>query len=177
MNGPDVPVPPDLRPRARREWLHFPDRVNEASARLVATGVVILGLLYLLTGSAWPVALLAYGFVARVAAGPTFSPLAQLVTRLITPRVAPGARTVAGPPKRFAQGIGATLSVAATTAHALGHPAVAATLVAMIVGAASLEAGAGYCIGCRIHALLVRAGIASPEACPDCADISRTRAA
>lgn len=176
MNGPDS-SPPDLRARPRREWLHFPDRVNEASARLVAAGVVGLGVAYLLTGSAWPVALLAYGFVARVAAGPTFSPLAQLVTRVITPRVAPGARTVAGPPKRFAQGVGATLSVGAAAAHALGGPAVAAALVAMIVGAASLEAGAGYCIGCRIHALLVRAGIASPEACPDCADISGTRAA
>ncbi len=128
-------------------------------------------------GSPWPVALLAYGFVARVAAGPTFSPLAQFVTRVLTPRLAPGAPSVAGTPKRFAQGIGATLSVGAVAAHALGRPGVATALVAMLVGAAGLEAGAGYCLGCRIYGLLAKAGIVAPEACPECADITRDGAA
>lgn len=160
---------------SRPAWSRFPDRVNEASARFVAAGVVGLGATYLATRSGWVVAVLAYGFAARVAAGPTFSPLAQFVTRVVTPRLAPGARSVAGPPKRFAQGIGATLSAGAAAAHGLGHPVVAAALAAMIVGAASLEAVAGYCVGCRMYALLVRVGIVSPEACPECADISRAR--
>lgn len=167
------PAVPTLRTTSRYAWLHFPDRVNEASARFVAGGVVLLGIVSLVTGSAWPVALLAYGFVARVAAGPTFSPLALLATRVLTPRLAPAAPSVAGAPKRFAQGIGATLSVGAVVAHATGQPAVAAALVAMIVAAASLEAAAGYCIGCRIFAGLVRIGVVPAETCPECADITR----
>jgi hypothetical protein len=57
----------------------------------------------------------AYGFLARVASGPTLSPLGQLATRVIVPRLAAAPRLVPGPPKRFAQGIGATLSVTAAT--------------------------------------------------------------
>lgn len=170
-------ITPTPAARPRPAWSRFPDRVNVASARFVAAGVVVLGVVRLATGSPWPVALLAYGFVARVAAGPTFSPLAQFVTRVLTPRLAPGAPSVAGTPKRFAQGIGATLSVGAVAAHALGRPGVATALVAMLVGAAGLEAGAGYCLGCRIYGLLAKAGIVAPEACPECADITRDGAA
>ena len=67
--------------------LRFPDPVNEVSARLVAGGVVVLSLLTIVTDQRWLCALLAYGFVARVLSGPTFSPLGQLVTRALTPRL------------------------------------------------------------------------------------------
>ena len=46
--------------------------------------------------------LLAYGFIARVLAGPRLSPLAILVTKVIVPRFGLPYRPVAGPPKRFA---------------------------------------------------------------------------
>jgi hypothetical protein len=85
--------------------------VNEVSARLVAGGVVVLGVITLAVDQRWLLLVLAYGFVARVATGPTLSPLGQLVTRVLTPRLPFAAKYVAGPPKRFAQGIGATLSV------------------------------------------------------------------
>ena len=61
----------------------------------------------------WLTLFLAYGFLARVLTGPTLSPLGQLVTRVGTPRLGLEPRPVPGPPKRFAQGIGATLSVTA----------------------------------------------------------------
>jgi hypothetical protein len=100
----------------------FPNPVNEVSARLVASCVVLLGLVAIGFEQPWLTAVIAYGFVARVLTGPTLSPLGQLVTRVITPRLHLAARPVAGPPKRFAQGIGAAFSVsAAVLALGLGR--------------------------------------------------------
>src|SRR5580692_4629174 len=91
----------------------FPDPVNEVSARLVAGGVVLLSLAAIALDAPWLTAAIAYGFLARVLSGPTLSPLGQLVTRIITPRLPLAARLVPGPPKRFAQAIGAVFSVSA----------------------------------------------------------------
>jgi hypothetical protein len=55
--------------------LSFPDPVNEVSARLVAAGVVVMCLLSIGVSLQWATAVIAYGFVARVLAGPTLSPL------------------------------------------------------------------------------------------------------
>lgn len=154
-----------------RRLLNFPDPVNEVSARLVATGVVAL-CLATLSGATWLLAVLAYGFVARVATGPTLSPLGQLVTRVVTPRMPVAERMVPGPPKRFAQGIGAILSVVAAVLHfgfARTGPALA--LVGMILVAASLESAAGFCVGCRVFARLIALGVLPERACEACADV------
>lgn len=152
----------------------FPETVDERSARLVAGGVVALSITALGTGQRWLMIPLAAGFLLRVASGPRFSPLARVVTTLITPRLQGAARPTAGAPKRFAQGIGATLSTAAVVSEfVLGVPLVATILVAMIVIAASAESALGFCLGCRIYAGLMRIGVISDDACEDCADISR----
>ena len=65
----------------------FPNPVNEVSARLVAAGVVLLCAATLVLDLPILLLPLAYGFVARLLTGPTLSPLGQLVTRVITPRV------------------------------------------------------------------------------------------
>ncbi len=106
----------------------FPNPVNEVSARLVAGGVVLLCLATIALDLPWMTAVIAYGFLARVLTGPTLSPLGQLVTRVVTPRLGVPERLVAGPPKRFAQGIGATLSVTAAVL-ALGAGEVGAAYV------------------------------------------------
>src|SRR6476646_9361810 len=95
----------------------FPNPVNEVSARLVAGGVVVMALAALALHQHWLLIPLAYGFVARVLTGPTLSPLGQLVTRGITPRLDVPTNYVPGPPKRFAQGIGATLTVTAAVLY------------------------------------------------------------
>src|SRR5215510_7387375 len=93
--------------------ISFPNPVDEISARLVASGVVVMTVLALAFDQPWLTAVLAYGFVARVLAGPTLSPLGLLVTKVVRPRLSIAPRLVAGPPKRFAQGIGAVLTVSA----------------------------------------------------------------
>lgn len=150
----------------------FPDPVNEVSARLVAGGVVLLTLVIVLGRQPWLISILGYGFVARVLTGPTLSPLGQLVTRVITPRLPIDPRPVLGPPKRFAQGIGATLSVVASVAHfGFGATGVASLLVVLILVAASLEAFAGFCLGCWLFGRLVNLGLVPASVCESCADV------
>src|SRR3954471_2922849 len=142
-----------------RSLFAFPNPVNEVSARLVAAGVVVMTALVLALGWHWLLIPLAYGFVARVATGPTLSPLGQLVTRGITPQLHAD-KPVPGPPKRFAQGIGATLTVSAAILHfGFGATTAADVLVAMVLVAATLESVFAYCIGCKAFALLMRAGV------------------
>ena len=50
-------------------------------------GVVIMSVLTIALDLKWATIVIAYGFVARVLTGPTLSPLGQLVTRVITPRL------------------------------------------------------------------------------------------
>ena len=151
----------------------FPDPVNEVSARLVAAGVVAMCAATLALQQPWILIPLAYGFVARVLTGPTLSPLGQLVTRVITPRLQVAARPLPGPPKRFAQGIGAVLSTTAVVLHFAGVTGAAYMLVALILVAATLESALGFCIGCRLFALLMRTGIIPERICEACADLSR----
>jgi hypothetical protein len=80
----------------------FPNPVNETSARIVAGGAVLMGIAFAVTGNGWILVPLTYGFVARVLAGPTFSPLGRLATQVITPKLSFEHRLVPGPPKRFA---------------------------------------------------------------------------
>lgn len=150
----------------------FPNPVNEASARLVGAGVVLQCAAFLVFREGWQLIPLTYGFVARVAAGPRFSPLGQLVTRVVTPRIAADARLVPGPPKRFAQGIGATLSIAASVAWLLDAHVLSIVLVVGITIAATLESVFGLCLGCVIFNRLMAWGVIPADVCEACNDIS-----
>jgi len=162
-----------------RSLFSFPNPVNEVSARLVAGGVVVMTALVLTLGWHWLLIPLAYGFVARVMTGPTLSPLGQVVTRGVTPRLHVPGKAVPGPPKRFAQGIGATLTVGSVIAYyVVGSTMAADVLVAMVLVAATLESVFAYCVGCKIFALLMRAGVIPEDVCEECNDIwGRTVAA
>jgi hypothetical protein len=156
----------------------FPNPVNEVSARLVAGGVVLLSLATIALDQPWLTLVLAYGFIARVATGPTLSPLGQLVTKVITPRLPIEPRPVAGPPKRFAQGVGAVFSVtAAVLAVGLGLHTAAYALLGVLIFFATLESVFGICVGCKVFALLMRAGVVPQEVCERCNNIWADRPA
>jgi hypothetical protein len=147
----------------------FPDPVNEVAARLVAAGVVALGVAIIALDQPWLLVVLAYGFVARVAAGPRFSPLGLLVTKVVVPRLPVAPRPVPGPPKRFAQAIGVVFSVSALVlALVLGLTTAGYLVLGGLIVAASLEAFAGVCLGCKAFALLMRAGVIPQEVCERC---------
>ena len=150
----------------------FPNPVNEVSARLVAAGVVVMCAATLGFDQRWIIVLLAYGFVARVLSGPTLSPLGQFVTRVLTPRLPFEPKYVAGPPKRFAQAIGATFSVSAAILYfGFGLSTAAFVLVGFITIAATLESVFALCLGCKAFAVLMRAGVISDDVCERCSNI------
>jgi hypothetical protein len=155
-----------------KQLFSFPNPVNEVSARLVAGGVVVLSVLTVALHQRWLLLLLAYGFVARLLTGPTLSPLGQVATRVLTPRLPFAPKPVAGPPKRFAQAMGATFSVGAVIARfGFGSMIVADVLVGMIIVAATLESVFGYCLGCKAFAVLIRLGLIPEEICEQCSNI------
>lgn len=160
-----------------RSLVGFPNPVNETSARLVAFGVVVQGIVYLVVQQWWVLLPLTYGFLARVVTGPRLSPLGRFVTEVVTPRLTIEHRFVPGQPKRFAQGVGLTFSGGALLAEALGGHTVAVVLIVGLVGAASLESFLGYCLGCKMFAILMKFGVIPETVCVECADISRRLAA
>lgn len=160
-----TPVP------SRTSVFSFPNPVNDTSARLVASGVVAMAIAFLVTGWSWLLGLLAYGFVARVLCGPRFSPLGRIVTDVVTPRLSIEHRFSPGPPKRFAQGIGATFSIAALIALAVGSLGAAKVIIGLLAVAATLEAAFGLCLGCMVFAWLMRRGVIPDDVCAECSDI------
>ena len=155
-----------------RSVFSFPNPVNERAARVVAGGVVLICIAVLATGQGWLLVPLAFGFWARVLTGPSLSPLGQLATRVVAPRLGEP-RLVAGPPKRFAQAMGVAFS---TTALVLwfgaGLHTAALVVIGLLLVAAFLESALGLCLGCRVFAVLMRLGMVPDEVCAACADIT-----
>lgn len=155
----------------------FPRVVDEVTVRLVAAQVLVVTTLAAATGWLWLFALLAVDFTLRVLLGPR-SPLAQVALRVLRPLVPAAPRPTPGPPKRFAATIGAVCSALVVLfAYGLGWTVAAWVVVAMMVAFPFLEAVLGLCVGCKLFALAMRAGLVPEEVCLDCADISRRRPA
>jgi Domain of unknown function (DUF4395) len=156
-----------------RSFFSFPNPVDDAAARTVATGVVVESVLALLTGWSWLLIPLTVGFFARVLSGPTWSPLGRFAVHVAAPRLPTLHKLVPGPPKRFAQGIGFVITATATVVWLTVGWTTARWIVLPLVVAASLEAFAGYCLGCAIFGQLMRWRLVPESVCADCADISR----
>ena len=155
-----------------RELFAFPNPVNDKAARVVAAVVLATVLITLLTGAYWLLVPLAYGFWARVLTGPTLSPLGWTAQNVIAPRLGER-RPVPGPPKRFAQAIGAVMStLALVLALIVGSHTAADVVLILFLPAAALESIVGYCVGCKLFGLLMRLGVIPDSVCLECADIS-----
>ena len=153
------------------ELFAFPNPVNEKAARVVAGVVAATSLAILLTGWHWLLVPLAYGFLARVATGPTLSPLGRVSMRVVAPRLGEP-KYVPGPPKRFAQAIGAICTtLAAIFALGLGWTLAADLLVGMVLVFATLESVVAFCAGCTMFAALMRVGVIPQETCEACANV------
>jgi hypothetical protein len=115
---------------------------------------------------------IAYGFIARVAAGPRLSPLSQFVLKVAVPVLKLPYRPVAGPPKRFAAALGIGFSVTAIVLHfGFGLTGAAYVTLGMLIFAAGLEAVFGFCLGCQIFRYLMKFGVIPASVCEDCYDI------
>jgi hypothetical protein len=156
-----------------RSVFSFPNPVNEIAARVVAGGVVGMCVVALTLRQEWLLVPLAYGFWARVLTGPTMSPLGQLATRVIAPRLRVPPRPVAGPPKRFAQAIGVVFSSSAVVLwFGLGAHTAAWVVIGLLGVAAVLESAFGLCLGCKAFTVLMRVGLIPDTVCEACSDIT-----
>jgi hypothetical protein len=123
-------------------------------------------------GQPWLLLPLTYGFAARVASGPKISPLGLLATKVVTPRIPVEHRFSPGPPKRLAQAMGLTMSGAALLLHyRFGRPRAAKFVLCALIFAASLEAGFGVCLACKMFAVGMKAGLVPESVCEECNDI------
>jgi hypothetical protein len=154
--------------------LGFPRTINEKAARTVAGVVAMTGAVALAADARWLLIPLAYGFIARVVAGPALSPLAQFATRVAAPRLG-APKEVAGPPKRFAQAMGATITTLGSIAYLAGSTAVAGVCLALLVIAATLESVFAVCLGCHIFTALMRIGLVPEAVCVECANLASRR--
>ena len=153
----------------------FPHPVNEKAARVVAGAVMVVALVTLATSAYWLLVPLAYGFWARVLTGPTLSPLGQFATRVAAPRLG-DPKYVAGPPKRFAQAMGAAITTsAAVLALGFDQTTAADVLLVLLVAAAALESIFAFCLGCQVFSLLMRVGIVPDDICVECANLDFNR--
>ncbi len=156
-----------------RTLFSFPNPVNEIAARVVAGGVLVLCVLAIVLRQGWLLVPLAYGFWARVLTGPSLSPLGQLATRVIAPRLPVAPRPVAGPPKRFAQAVGLVFSSTAVVLwFGVGAQGATWVVVGLLAGAALLESAFGLCLGCKVFAVLMRVGLVPDSVCAACADVT-----
>lgn len=155
----------------------FPNPVNEYAARVTAGLVVAFACLTIAvdataSGPASTALFVAVfvGFVLRVLAGPRFSPFGRLSVHVIVPLLG-RERLVPGPPKRFAQAVGVVFSGAALALHGVGVDAGARGVLAALVVAASMEAFAGFCLGCVVFGELQRRGVIPASVCEACNDV------
>jgi hypothetical protein len=123
---------------------------SEAKIRLTAFLVLILIIIYLITGAgAAPIAL-TLDFALRAFGLPQYSPLGFIAGTLATALKLP-AKPVYLPPKRFAARVGFVFCVAVTILHYADYE-VAATLVGAVLALfAALESLAGFCAGCYVY--------------------------
>ncbi|HZG94498.1 MAG TPA: DUF4395 domain-containing protein [Mycobacteriales bacterium] len=112
----------------------------------------------LLTGSALLLAVQTAVFVAGAALGMAHAPYGRLfrLVRRIT-GTGPAAELEAEPPLRFAQAVGAAFGVVGTAGYLAGVPALGATVTALALAAAFLNAAFGVCLGCEIYLIVRRA--------------------
>jgi hypothetical protein len=107
-----------------------------------------------------------------VVAGPAFSPLALLVTRIITPKLKFDHKFVPGPPKRFAQTIGLTFAATALILSLLDYSIAAKLVIAALIFAATLESVFAICLGCIMFSFLMKLGVIPQSVCESCNDIT-----
>ncbi|NUT57493.1 MAG: DUF4395 domain-containing protein [Agromyces sp.] len=145
------PEPAGIDPRGPR----FTAGVTAALLLLVAVlgfGGADLAAWLLLTGLA---ALFAWGAFAGVRR----HPFGLLFKRFVRPRLAPPDELEDPRPPTFAQGVGFAVTVAGVLLGAIGLPLAIPIAASLAFVAAFLNAVFGYCLGCQLYLLLVRARV------------------
>jgi len=98
-------------------------------------------------------------FVWSATAGVARNPWSIVFRSLIRPRLQPPTELEDAAPPTFAQGVGAFVTLIGVVLHLAGVPYALVIAASAAFIAAFLNAAFGYCLGCQIYLLLVRAGL------------------
>lgn len=133
-------------------------RFGAAITAVLLAVIVFTGLI----GS--PVAIVLYLLATALFAWGAFAgirrhPYGILFARLVRPRLAPPAELEDPRPPTFAQGIGLAVLAIGLVLHLLAVPGALVVAASVAFVAAFLNAAFGYCLGCQVYLLLVRAGV------------------
>ena len=150
----------------------FPETINEFAARMVAGFIVILSLTYLYSHNIYLLSFMVYGFLARVIAGPSLSPIALLVTKILIPKMGNPYAECPGPPKQFAQFVGLVFTSSAFYFVMRGQLTTAYLLIGILAIFASLESIMGFCAGCWFFKQMMKWGWIPQRVCEKCNDIT-----
>ncbi|NYD66479.1 DUF4395 domain-containing protein [Agromyces atrinae] len=121
--------------------------------------VVILGLGGAATAAFWLLVVLAALFAWGAFAGVARHPFGLLFKAVIRPRLSPPSELEDSRPPTFAQGVGLVVTLAGVILALFGLPLAVPIAAAAAFIAAFLNAAFGYCLGCQIYLLLVRARV------------------
>jgi len=92
-------------------------------------------------------------------AGVQRHPYGAVFRALVRPRLKPPAELEEPVPPTFAQGVGFVITLVGLVLGILGVPYAVVVAAALAFIAAFLNSVFGYCLGCQIYLLLVRAGV------------------
>lgn len=151
-----------------------PARIDPRGPRFTAGVTAVLMLAVVLLGLTAPTAplperLVQPGFLLLTAlsilfawgaaAGVARHPFGIVFRSVIRPRLRPPAEFENAAPPRFAQGVGLVVTGIGVLLHLLGVPYAVPVAGAAAFIAAFLNSAFGYCLGCELYLLLVRAGV------------------
>ena len=98
-------------------------------------------------------------FAWSAIAGVRRNPFGLVYQRLVRPRLAPPAELEDPRPPTFAQAVGFVVTIVGVVLGAFGLPSAVGIAAGLAFIAAFLNAAFGYCLGCQIYLLLVRARV------------------
>ena len=110
--------------------------------------------------AAWVLlALVSAVFAWSAIAGVRRNPFGLVFARFVRPRLSPPDELEDPRPPTFAQGVGFAVTIAGVILGAAGVAAAVPIAASLAFVAAFLNAAFGYCLGCQLYLLLVRARV------------------
>ncbi|WP_042387137.1 DUF4395 domain-containing protein [Streptacidiphilus melanogenes] len=137
--------------------LGAPVRVDPRGPRFAAVLTTVVLVVVLATGSGPLLAAQAVVFALGAGLGLRRAPYGWLYRRLVRPRLGPPQELEDERPPRFAQAVGFTFAAVGAVGYLSGATWLGIAATALALAAAFLNAAFGYCLGCEIYLLVVRA--------------------
>lgn len=130
--------------------------IDPRGPRFGALITTVIFVVVLITGSVWLLAAQALVFAVATAFGMRYAPYGVIYRWLVRPRLGPPAELEAGPPPRFAQGMGLLISLIGLAGYAAGITALGMAAAAAGLMAAFLNGVFGLCLGCEMYLFIQR---------------------